>query len=1241
MRSATLHDAAADPQQVIADLKRQLTECRADRDQRTAERDEALAQQAAAAEVLQVINASPGNLAPVFDAMLEKAMRLCEAAYGILFIRDGELFHGAATKNLPPQLEGFVQTPFKPSPDGFIRRAAQGQDFEHIRDLRVMTSRAWGDPRAQAAMELGGARTMLSVPLRKESAVLGAFNVYRTELRPFTEQQIAVLQNFGTQAVIAMENARLLGELRQRTIDLEASLEYQTATSDLLKLISRSTFDLHPVLGTLVETAVRLCSADSGHLTLPEGEDYRTVAAFAMTPELEAITRDNSFAPGRGTAIGRALTDRRVVQIEDIGADSEHAIRQAAVQGLVRTVLAVPLLREGEPIGALGLARSRVEPFTDRQIELVRTFADQAVIAIENTRLITETREALEQQTATAEVLQVINSSPGDLAPVFDAMLEKALNLCGAAFGILLIYDGDRFRHGALHSIPAAYAEFMREHPPIYGPGTAPGRLALGERLVHVLDMTDTESYRSGDPNRRAIADLAGARTLVAVPLRKDNALLGAIVVFRQEVRPFSDKQVALLQNFAAQAVIAMENARLITETREALEQQTATAEVLGVINSSPGDLTPVFDAMLEKAMRLCDAAFGTLAIFDGTTLRTAATRGVPPEYAQFRMNNPPVYGPKTAPGRFIAGERLIHNIDLKAEEAYREGEPNRRALVDIGGARSALQVALRRDDALLGSMTIYRQEVRPFSEKQIALMQNFAAQAVIAMENARLITETREALEQQTATSEVLQVINSSPGDLEPVFDAMLERATRLCEAVFGVLVSVDGERIEFVAQRNVPERLVEFITRQPMQLDPATILGRAILERRVVHTLDNAASEAYRQRSPLAVAAVELGSVRTILHVPLLKDDRVLGIFIVFRQEVKPYSEKQIALLQNFAAQAVIAMENARLIIETREALEQQTATAEVLQVINSSPGDLAPVFDAMLQKATRLCDAAYGLLATYDANGFRGVAAAGLPMDSANALSRIGHPPPETALGQVETTKQTVQIVDISAEPVYQEVFPVNPWLRRVRTNVVVPLLKETDLIGAFIIFREEVRPFTDKQVTLLQSFAAQAVIAIDNARLLNEIRQRQAELRVTFDNMGDGVAMFDHELRLIAWNRHFQELLQLPDALLTERPAFDTYIRFLTERGEFGDSDPETEIARLRSRLTDQYATFERTRPDGTVMEIRNNPMPDGGVVVIYSDITERKRSEEEMRAARDAAETAYAELKAAQASLIQA
>ena len=307
---------------------------------------------------------------------------------------------------------------------------------------------------------------------------------------------------------------------------------------------------------------------------------------------------------------------------------------------------------------------------------------------------------------------------------------------------------------------------------------------------------------------------------------------------------------------------------------------------------------------------------------------------------------------------------------------------------VDIGGIRSLLTVALRKDNSLLGALSRFtEQEVRPFTDKQIALLQNFAAQAVIAMENARLLTETREALEQQTATAEVLGVINSSPGDLAPVFDAMLERATRLCEAAFGTLWTYDGEVARTVAVRNAPILSASIGETRRFGLDRSSFLGRAIHERRTVHVADTTAEEPYQKRVPIAVAAVELGGVRTFVHVPLIKDDEVLGVFTAYRQEVRPFSDKQIALLQNFAAQAVIAMENARLLTETREALEQQTATAEVLQVINSSPGDLAPVFDAMLEKALRLCEADLGHF--------------GLMMETASEAASLRGAPPEQAI------------------------------------------------------------------------------------------------------------------------------------------------------------------------------------------------------------------------------------------------
>jgi GAF domain-containing protein len=451
-------------------------------------------------------------------------------------------------------------------------------------------------------------------------------------------------------------------------------------------------------------------------------------------------------------------------------------------------------------------------PFTDRQIALLQNFAAQAVIAMENARLINETREALEQQTATTEVLQVINSSPGDLAPVFDAMLEKALRLCDAAFGVLWTGDGESYRAAALRGVPPAYAEFVTREPRGRQSGGALGRLLGGEPLVHIPDTAASTPDEMG----RTLDALGGIRTLLAIPLRKEGTVLGAFTIYRQEVRPFSDKQIALLQNFAAQAVIAMENARLLTETREALEQQTATAEVLQVINSSPGDLAPVFDAMLEKAMRLCDAAFGVMLKYDGGRFYPLALREVPPAYSELLLREPLRFAPDTALGRIEAGEDVISSTDARVE--YSQASALIRTLQELGGIRSVVFVSLRKDGALLGVLVAYRQEPRAFSDKEIPLLQNFAAQAVIAMENARLLGELRErthdleeSLEYQTATSNVLEVINSSPGDLVPVFDAILEQAHALCGAPLGSLVLRDGEQLRAVATRGYPRRYEE----------------------------------------------------------------------------------------------------------------------------------------------------------------------------------------------------------------------------------------------------------------------------------------------------------------------------------------------------------------------------------------------------------------------------------------------
>jgi GAF domain-containing protein/anti-sigma regulatory factor (Ser/Thr protein kinase) len=1103
--TAIIDDRVAELELANAELQRKL-------DERTAQLKEALEQQTAAAEVLQVINSSPGHLTPVFEAMLEKATRLCEATCGTLHTYEGEQFRPTALYHVPrPLAELWLTAPPLPGPNSPLTLIANGRDVVHIEDFVTSPGYLAGEPRARAFVDLGGARSEIVVALRKGEALLGAITVFRQEVRPFTHKQTTLLRNFAVQAVIAMENARLLTETRE-------ALEQQTATAEVLQVINSSPGNLAPVFDAMLEKAIRLCDGAQGTLWLFDRDRQFAAAAAGVSAELAIQLRvPRDIHPYQR----RLRSGERVFQIPDLAATetyrSGNPLTKLAVDaGAARTAAFVALVKDGAALGGFTIARREVRPFSDKQIALLQNFAAQAVIAMENARLMTETREALEQQTATAEVLQVINSSPGDLAPVFDAMLDRASELCGAAFGCLWTYDGERMHAAALRGGPPAFAEFLTRAPHPVGPDNAHGRLLRGEPVVHIADVADDEAYRAGDPVRRHLVELGGGRTLLAVPLHKDGQFLGDFVMYRTEVRPFSDKQIALLQNFAAQAVIAMENARLLTETREALEQQTATAEVLQVINSSPGNLAPVFDAMLAKAMRLCEAAFGILLVRDGSNFRTAALHGVPSAMAEFLSHTPREPGKHTAVGRMLEGEDVVQFEDMKKELAYLSGDSRQRAFVELGGTRTYVAVALRRDGRLVGTIGAYRQEVRPFTDKQIALLQNFAAQAVIAMENARLITETREALEQQTATAEVLGVINSSPGDLAPVFDAILEKAHGLCRVARGSLELYDGQNFRAVATHGLADSFADQLRQgYPASDNPAT---RPLIEGQPFTQI----LDLTQCQFPFTRGADDALGARTLLCVPLRRDDKLLGMIVSARLEVQPFTEKQIALLQNFAAQAVIAMENARLLTETREALEQQTATAEVLQVINSSPGDLAPVFDEILEKATSLCNAPCAIFWTYDGEHFKPAGVHGAPEAFAEFLRNHRGAWPSRSLAAIQRGETFVHNIDLaeinanSTDPLARAVVD----LGLARTGLLVPLLREGALLGAIRLLRREVRPFTDKEIALLQNFAAQAMIAMENARLLAETREALEQqtattevLQVINSSPGDLTPVFD--------------------------------------------------------------------------------------------------------------------------------
>ena len=902
-------------------------------------------------------------------------------------------------------------------------------------------------------------------------------------------------------------------ELRRALNEAAEARAQQSATAEILRIIASWPTDVQPVFDAIVTSARRLIDGFTAVVTRVVGAELHLGAFISLgkaeDEELRAyyprrIADSPMLAEVVGTGMARYMSD---VQTDPRALPKT---RELAQRRGYKSILVTPMVRKGVVIGLIHVTRAKTGAFSEHQIELLKTFADQAVIAIENVRLFNETREALERQTATADILRVISSSPTDVNPVFEAILDNACRLCDSQLAAAFRYDGTLLHLAATKNWPAeALARVASRWPSAPDPKTTGGRVVLAKGVVLQEDTLADATYD------QSAAHAGGWRRMLGVPMLRDGEVTGVIVVTWREPGKIPARQVDLLKTFADQAVIAVENVRLFNETREALERQTATAEILKVIAGSPSDVQPVFDAIAGSAFRLLSSAFAAVLRRTGDGFSVAAKHSSDqPVLARPNPESVPIDPAANFPSRVFLGKQMLHIPDWLAVEL----PVHERSVYERSGVRSSLMLPLLREGECIGVLVVARATASAFSEKEIALMQAFVDQAVIAIENVRLFNETKEALERQTATAEILKVISSSPTDVQPVFDIIGKLAEKLCAADSSLVSTFDGELMQLVALHGYSDEGMESL-RSHFPMRPhqnPSVTARVFRGRVVVHLADVLADPLYGKETARSAG------LRAVLGVPMLREGQVVGVICVGRVTPGPYDDAQIDLLKTFADQAVIAIENVRLFKELQAQTEaltrsvgQLTALGEVGQAISSTL-DLETVLKTIVNRAMQLTGLDAGVIYEYEAAANRFELRASENFRDVGGLRGAGLRVGEGAVGGSVATREPKQVPDTHA-PDYPA--RLRDLLDRegFRAILAVPLLREDQTIGALMMLRKAPGPFAPEIVDLLKTFASQSALAIQNARLFREIAEKGRQLEEASRHKSQFLASMSHELR----------------------------------------------------------------------------------------------------------------------------